>query len=102
VFAAPPGNPLTQILYMIGGAVLLIGAVVMGAVILAFVIGFALILGLVLWVRVWWLRRKLRPSPGQRVDRGNDRSGSAGDGGVEITEVEYHVVRESRSDDERT
>jgi predicted lipid-binding transport protein (Tim44 family) len=99
IFASTPANPLLQVLSLIGGAIVLIGAVLMGAVILAVVIGIALVLGLVLWVRIWWLRRKFLRAGGARPPDAAGRPGPPTDGGVEITEVEYHVVRESRRDD---
>ena len=97
-YNAPPTNPLLQFLYLVVGALLLIGAVLMGAVILAFVIGFALVLGLVIWVRVWWYQRKLRKAAGSQHREGPKNPPA--DGGVEITEVEYRVVSESRPEDD--
>jgi len=96
VFAAPPANPLLQIVYLIIGAILVIAALVMGAAILAFVFGIALVFGIVLWIRIWWLQRKFRKSGGQRPQGGPAASPGQG---VELTQVEYHVVRE-RSPDE--
>ena len=127
VFATPPGNPLMQVLYFIVGTILLIGAVVMGAVIIAFVIGLALIFGIVIWARVMWLRHKFRRAAkqggragdtgsmgraggfggtGRARGSGSMRSAGGSGGadssseGVEITEVEYRVVRETRPDDD--
>lgn len=83
-----PQNPFLQVVYFILGGLLLIGAVLMGAVILSFVMALALILGLVVFVRVWWLKRKL--------GRSRKRSGRSGD----VLEVEYTVVdeRDERND----
>ena len=85
---SPPNNPLLQILYFAVGGVLLIGAVLMSAVILAFVLGAALIVGLVIFVRVWWLNRKLSRQ-GTARNKGAGRST-----GGEVIEVEYTVVSE--------
>lgn len=63
----------------------LIVAVLMGAVILAFVVGFVIIAGIVLWIRVMWMTRKMR--------RRDPRSPSDG----RVIEVEYTVVDESES-----
>ena len=60
----------------------LIVAVLMGAVILAFVVGFVIIAGIVLWIRVMWITRKMR--------RRGSRSPSDG----RVIEVEYTVVDE--------
>ncbi len=102
VFATPPGNPLMQALYLIVGTVLVIGAILMGAVILAFVIGVGLVLGLVLWVRIWWLRRKFRRGQAGDSTGGTqaDTAASRSQDGVEITQVAYHVARETRRDDD--
>jgi len=69
-----------------------IGAVLMGAVILAFVLGFVVIFGIIFWLRLWWLGRKLRrhaqaPADGQRSD-------AVG----RVIEVEYTVVEEHDPD----
>ena len=81
-------NPLLQLAGLIVGAIVTVGAILLGAVVLAFIVGFAVIAGLVLYIRLWWMRRQLR----QR------RSGPRGRGGGEppgeIVEVEYTVVEE--------
>jgi hypothetical protein len=77
-----PTNPFLQVVYFILGGLLLIGAVLMGAVILSFAFALALVVGLVIYARVWWLRRKLRRSGGG--------AGAEGD----VLEVEYRVVDE--------
>ena len=90
-----PTNPLLQAVYLVVGALLLIGALVMGAVILAFVLGFVLVFGVVFWIRLWWLRRKLMRGSGaanRRVDRAQE-----GD----LIEVEYTVVEERDPRDAR-
>lgn len=78
-----PAHPILQVLYFLVGAVLLIGALLMGAVILSLAIGVAAILGLVVFVRVWWLNRKLDKQG--RSKRGKDD---------DLIEVEYTVVEE--------
>lgn len=89
-----PTNPVLQVLYFLVGGVLLIGAVVMGAVILAFVFGFAVVLGIVIYIRVWWLKRKFEKS-------GRRPGGPAGDASSSrIFEVEYTVVDERNEQDD--
>lgn len=80
-------NPVMQALYLLVGGVLLIGALIMGAVILAVVVGLALIFGIVVWLRIWWLRRKLG-----KAARRQGKSGTSG----EVIEVEYTVVDERK------
>jgi hypothetical protein len=56
----------------------------MGAVILAISLGVAIVLGLIVYVRVWWLRRKLARRGG----------GKGSDTDSEVFEVEYRVLDE--------
>ena len=88
----PPTNPILQVLYFVAGGVVLIGAVLMGAVILSVALGLALIVGIVVYIRVWWLRRKLARGQEARAGR------ASGSGNAEFLEVEYTVVSE---DDDR-
>ena len=84
-------NPFMQIGYLLVGGVLLIGALFMGALLLAFVLGFALVFGVVFWVRLWWLRRKMLK---QAAHAGGRPEAGSGD----IIEVEYRVVDERDPD----
>lgn len=54
-----PTNPLWRALSMVLGAVLLVGALFFGAIVLAFVVGFLFIAGSIAAARIWWIRRKL-------------------------------------------
>ena len=81
-------NPLLQLAGLVVGAVVAVGAILLGAVVLAFILGFAVIAGLVLYIRLWWMRRQFqrrRPGP-----RGREERGPTGD----IVEVEYTVIEE--------
>jgi len=84
----PPTNPVLQALYFIIGGIVLIGAVLMGAVILSLALGVAVIAGIVVYARFWWLRRKLARS-GRAPDQDPSRPADA-----EVLEVEYTVVSE--------
>jgi membrane protein implicated in regulation of membrane protease activity len=85
-----PGNPVLQVLSLMAAGVVMIGAVLLGAVLLAFVFGFAVLAGVVLVIRLWWLRRKLQ--------RSGRRDGAEGG---RIIEVEYRVVDEQESRERR-
>jgi hypothetical protein len=83
-----PTNPLLQVVYFVVGGVVLIGAVLMGAVILAIALGIAIILGLVVYARVWWLSRKIaRSGSGPGAGSGSGRD-------ADLIEVEYTVIDE--------
>ncbi len=79
----PPSNPILQVFALIGAAILAAGAIFIGAIFLSLFLGLAVIAGLVLYIRLWWLRRRA----GQTAATGPRRPG-------EYVEVEYTVVRE--------
>jgi len=79
-----PANPIVQIIGFVIAVLVAIGAVFLGAVVLSFFIGFAIIGWIILSIRVWWLRRQMYPR--SRTNHGS-RPG-------EIVEVEYSVVKE--------
>jgi len=81
-----PGNPIAQALSLLVFAVLLVGAVFMGAIVLATLVGLAVIAYLALRVRAWWLGRK---------PRGRGPNGGGGPGpakGIRYIEGEYEVI----------
>ena len=79
-------NPILQVAGLVVGAVVTIGAILVGAVLLSLILGLAVIAGLVLFVRVWWLRRRQRRTPTGEARRSSPPG--------EIVEVEYTVVKE--------
>ena len=89
------GNPILQLAGLILGVLVAIGAVLVGAVILSFIIGFAVLAGLVAFARLWWLRRRMQ----------NASSGPSGQSGPsrkvpgDIVEVEYTIVKERTVDE---
>lgn len=91
----PPTNPILQVLYFLVGGVLLIGAFFMGAIILAVVLGLAVILGIIIYVRVWWLQRKMARSSRKSGGEPSQSSEST------VIEVEYTVVDERDAPDDR-
>ena len=96
---APGGlstNPFVQALSFLLLGLALIGAVLMGAIVIAFLIGLFAILGVVVWIRLWWLRRRMHKARGGPYAREADGSHASG----RIIDVEYEVV-DRRSDDER-
>jgi uncharacterized protein (DUF58 family) len=84
-----PDNPLLQFVALVVAAVVAVGAVFLGAILLSLFLGLALVAGVVLYIRLWWLRRSL----GKQAKERPARSG-------EIVEVEYTVVDERSPSDE--
>jgi Flp pilus assembly protein TadB len=82
-------NPFVQILGLIFGAILFVAAVLLGGIVIAAVIGFFLIAGVIIYVRVWWLMRKAGLS--HREGRRDDS----------FVEAEYRVVDPTSPDDKR-
>ncbi len=76
-------NPLVQIAAIVVVVLVTVGAVFLGAIVLSFFVGLAILAWLGLTIRLWWLRRRMR-----RSDTGRSAQGG------EILEVEYTVVEE--------
>lgn|SRR5690606_35902927 len=87
---ATSGNPVVQALSLLVFGVALIGAVLMGAVILAFVFGLAVIAAIAFSIRLWWLRRKMQRAAGRGSWGGAEQDGR-------LIEAEYTVVRERQT-----
>jgi len=84
-------NPIVQVISLIAVGLALIVAVLMGAVILAAVFGLAMFAAIVVAIRLWWFRRKLRRA---------QPSGGAQSGGT-LIDAEYKVVDERELRDSR-
>lgn len=87
-----PKNPIMQALSLLLFGVVLIGAILMGAIVLTIVIGFAAVAAVVVWLRIWWISRKMRRA------QARDGSSGRGESGSDFIEVEYKI-REERDDD---
>ena len=79
----PPRNILLQGLGLVLGLLALMGAVIVGGFLLAGLIGVGLIAWLVIYIRIWWMTRKLGTPGGQK----------------DIVEAEYTVITSTESDD---
>ena len=87
-----PNNPLLQFVALIVATVVAVGAVFLGAILLSLFLGLAVIAGIILYIRLWWLGRRVRK-------QGSGDGGRAGD----FVEVEYTVIDErSVADDKPT
>ncbi len=86
----PPQGPLTRIITAIIAAFVLVGAFMIGMVALLVVAGIALIAGIAIWLRVAWIKRKLRKS-GVDLNVEMDVPGTTG----HVIDAEYTVISDS-------
>jgi len=86
ISGSQPTNPFVRMLGLVVGVVLFIGAVLIGGIVLAALMGFLLVAGVIIYVRVWWLTRKVA---------GRQQSEDS------FVEAEYRVIEPSTRDDER-
>ena len=57
-----PQNPFVKVFAMIVAVLFAVAAIFLGAVVISFLVGFALLAWLIFSVRVWWMRRHMRGS----------------------------------------
>jgi len=94
-------NPLSRLLAGLVAVLALVGALFFGIFILALVVGVGLIAWVALWLRMWWIRRKL-----PRGGRDQDHTVRAGPGAAdasakregEVIDAEYEVVSRDEHD----
>lgn len=91
----PPQNPLTRIIAAIIAAFALAGALIIGTAALLVVLGIGLVAGLALWLRVAWIKHRLKKSG---IDLGalKETPGESG----EVIDAEYTVISVEDSRDE--
>ena len=88
----PPQNPLSRIIAVIIGTLVLVGSFMIGIFALLVVAGVGLIAGIAIWLRVIWIKHKLRKSgvdPSATINP--SRPDQPGDSG-QVLEAEYTVV----------
>ena len=78
----PPRNPLLQFFGLVAGLGLLALSFVFSVFLFAALVGLGLVAGLVLYARLWWLRRRM-----------------AREADGEYLETEYTVVERRETDD---
>ena len=97
-------NPLSRLLAAVVGALVIVGAFMFGFFILIAAVAFGLIAWLVVWIRVWWIKRKLGASgEASPLDFGQTRgAGRKSPDSGDVIDAEYEVVsRTDRSDQEK-
>jgi hypothetical protein len=82
----PPQGPLARVVAGIVAALMLIGAVTLGLVAFVVIAILAALAGIAIWLRVWWLKRRLEQQ-GFRPHE-SQRPGSSG----HVIDAEYTVV----------
>jgi len=87
----PPQSPLTRIITAIIAAFVLVGAFMIGMVALLIVAGVGLIAGIAIWIRVAWIKRKLRQS-GVDLNVNADVSKASG----HVIDAEYTVISDTQ------
>ena len=93
-------NPLVQAFSIVLGAVLLVGAALLGAFIFAIALGIGVIFAAILILRMWWMQRKIAAAhKSGSAPFATASSGSSAQG--RVIDVEYTVVdgKSNESDD---
>jgi hypothetical protein len=97
----PPQNPIARFIAGIVAVLAIAGAFMIGMVALLVVGGIGLVAGLVIWLRVAWIKRKLMKGgfnsdalkqPGNQSDRQSGRPQDQG----QIIDAEYTVVSKQK------
>ncbi len=83
----PPQGPLARIIASIIAVFVLVGAVMLGLVAFLVIAGLVLVTGVIIWLRVAWIRRRLKKDG---IDL-HQRSARAPDSGT-VIDAEYTVV----------
>lgn len=93
----PPRSPLMRVLATLLGTLMLAGAFMLGLVFFAVLLGLGVVLGIVAWVRVWWLGRKAGGQYSNRTEQPPQGEHPADSRTGSTIEAEYTVVsREPR------
>ena len=87
----PPQNPIMRILTAIIAVFILAGAFMLGMAALLVVAGVGLVAGIVIWLRVAWIRRKLQKNG---IDLGVTKQAPPSTG--HTIDAEYTVVSEQQ------
>jgi len=84
-------NPILQAVGLIIGAVVAVATVLVGAVLLSFILGFVVLMGVLIYARSWWARRRMKKASSSFSD----------DTPEDIVNVQYTVIKERNADDQR-
>jgi O-antigen/teichoic acid export membrane protein len=83
-------NPIARLLAAIGAVMLAAVAIFVGAMVFLAFLGLAVIAVIVFYIRLWWIRRRIR-----QAQRDAERSGGSGrqQGAGRVIEGEYSEIR---------
>ena len=84
----PPQGPLARLVASVIAVFVLVGAVMLGMVAFLIIAGVALVAGIVIWLRVAWIKRRLKKQGvNLRDDEARDNSGH-------VIDAEYTIVED--------
>lgn len=92
----PPSNPLSKLIAAVIAVLALMGSFMIGFAVLLVVAAIGLLLGIVIWVRVALIKRRLRKE-GFQFDTPGGKEQRSG----QVIDAEYTVISESEERDER-
>ena len=92
----PPQNPLVRFLAAIIAVFALVGTFMLGMAAFLVVAGIGVVAGVALWLRVAWIKRKLRKS-GVDLGAGPDIPKAPG----QVIDAEYTVISETQDQSEK-
>lgn len=85
----PPSSPVARLIGAIVAVLATAGAIMLGLAAFLVILGVGLVLGVGLWLRVTWLRRRMRRQDGDVKEQQTGHSD-------EVIEAEYTVVSRDR------
>lgn len=94
-------NPITRLLAAVAGALVLAGMIFFGFFAMLAAVALGLVAWLVLWLRIWWFKRKLAASGRQPTGFGQPFSPGArqDEPPGDVIDAEYEVVSKEGEDD---
>lgn len=92
----PPQNPFVRFIAGIIAVLAIAGAFMIGMVALLVVVGIGLLAGIAIWLRVAWIKRKLRKSGFNTSAVHEDETVQSQSSKGHVIDAEYTVVSEQK------
>lgn len=96
----PPQSPLTRIVAGIIAVFVLIGTFAIGMVAFLVVAGIGLVAGIALWLRISWIKHRLRKS-GVDLGAGVEIPRQSGQQSGRVIDAEYTVVSDTQEEHDK-